>query len=201
MAKIILASQSPRRTEILSSLGIKHTIRVADIDETPMDGELPGDLVMRLAEGKAVKVAESLSEGFVIGSDTIVVFDGQILGKPLDDADAFKMLRSMSGHHHNVMTGVCIVDAGSGEVKTDIGITRVLMKPMTDGTIKAYIATSEPFGKAGAYGIQGIGSSIVESIEGEFYTVMGLSVNALLRVFEHYGLGLFGDLRSKDVKR
>lgn len=197
MIKIILASQSPRRTEILSSLGIKHTIQVADIDETPMDGELPGDLVMRLAEGKAMKVAESLSEGFVIGSDTIVVFDGQILGKPVDDADAFEMLRSMSGHHHNVMTGVSIVDAGSGEVKTDVGITRVLMKPMTDSTINAYITTGEPVGKAGAYGIQGVGSSLIESIEGEFYTVMGLSVNALLRVFEHYGLGLFNDLRSR----
>jgi len=196
MVKIILGSQSPRRTEILSGLGVAHTIQVADIDETPMDGEAPGDLVMRLAQDKAQKVAHDLSEGYVIGSDTIVVYNEQILGKPCDDGEAFKMLRSISGHHHKVMTGVSVVNAATGETATELAITDVLMKVMTEATIRAYIATGEPMDKAGAYGIQGLGASIVESIEGEFYTVMGLSVNALLKVFEKFGLGLFEDLRS-----
>lgn len=196
MMPIILASQSPRRTEILSGLGIQHTIQVADIDETPIDGETPKAMVMRLAEGKAAKVAESLSEGYVIGSDTIVVFDGQILGKPQDEKDAFDMLRSLSGHHHLVMTGVSIVDAGTGKIHTEVGITSVLVKLLSDTTIEAYIATGEPMDKAGAYGIQGLGSCLIESIDGEFYTVMGLSVNALLRAFDAFQIGLFKDLRA-----
>jgi len=196
MKSIILASQSPRRTEILSTLGIKHRIMVADIDETPILGESPSDLVQRLAEGKAVKVASSFEEGYVIGSDTIVVFRGEILGKPVDDEDAFRMLRSMSGHEHQVMTGVSVVDAASGKVRTDVGLTKVRMKAVSDGTIRAYIATGEPMDKAGAYGIQGLGSAIVDTIQGEYYTVMGLSVNALLRVFDTFDLGLFRDLRA-----
>lgn len=196
MTKIILASQSPRRTEILTGLGVAHTIQVADIDETPVVGEGPAELVMRLAQGKAQKVAQDLSEGYVIGSDTIVVYNEQILGKPSDEEDAFKMLRSISGHHHKVMTGVSVVNAATGETVTDLGTTDVLMKVLTDETIKAYIATGEPMDKAGAYGIQGVGASIVESIEGEFYTVMGLSVNTLLKVFEKFELGLYEDLRS-----
>lgn len=196
MKQIVLASQSPRRTEILSSLGIAHSIQVADINETPVPGENPAELVKRLSVEKAKKVAETMPDGFVIGSDTIVVFDGIVLGKPTDEADAFKMLRSLSGHQHQVMTGVAIVDASTGKAISDLSITSVRMKPISDDTIWAYIATGEPMDKAGAYGIQGLGSSIVESIEGEFYTVMGLSVNALLRVFDGYGLALFRDLRQ-----
>lgn len=196
MKSIILASQSPRRAEILSVLGIEHRIVVADIDETPIVGESPSDLVMRLAEDKAMKIAASMEEGYVIGSDTIVVFKGEILGKPLDDADAFRMLRSMSGHEHQVMTGVSVVHASTGVAKTDIGRTNVRMKAISDATIRAYIRTGEPMDKAGAYGIQGLGSAIVESIQGEYYTVMGLSVNALLRVFDTFDLGLFRNLRA-----
>ena len=106
------------------------------------------------------------------------------------------MLRSLSGHHHQVMTGVSIVDDASGDAIKDIGITTVLMKPVSDATINAYIVSGEPMDKAGAYGIQGLGASIVDSIEGEYYTVMGLSLNALLRVFDKFGLGLFRDLRQ-----
>lgn len=196
MKPIILASQSPRRAEILSVLGIDHQIVVADIDETPIEGESPANLVMRLAESKAAKVAESIEDAYVIGSDTIVVFRGEILGKPTDEEDAFRMLRSLSGHEHHVMTGVSVVDAATGKVKTDVAITNVKMKVISDATIRAYIKTKEPMDKAGSYGIQGLGSAIVDTIEGEYYTVMGLSVNALLRVFDTYDVGLFRDLRA-----
>ncbi len=196
MKNIILASQSPRRTEILNILGIAHKIEVADIDETPHLGETPVELVKRLAQTKALAVAKSRVNEYVIGSDTIVVQDGRVLGKPNNENDAIAMLRSLSGHKHQVITGVSVVDADTGRFTTKIGITDVQMKVLSDQTINAYVNSGEPMDKAGAYGIQGLGSSLVHSITGEFYTVMGLSVNALLDAFGEFDLSLFGELRA-----
>lgn len=196
MKKIILASGSPRRTEILKTLGIAHTIKVADIDETPNEEERPIDLVKRLATGKALKVSSSEKEAYVIGSDTIVVLDDEILGKPIDEADAFRMLSSISNRWHEVVTGICIVDASSGDYKVDVGVTKVKMNLLSEEHMKAYIQTGEPMDKAGAYAIQEIGSTLVEQVEGEFSTVVGLSVQTLIRLFEGFGLDYYKDLRA-----
>lgn len=193
---IILASQSPRRTDILGSLGIQHTIEVADIDETPVLGESPEALVCRLAKEKALKVGRSHTKGFILGADTIVVCDHEILGKPMNASDAKNMLMTLSGRGHQVMTAVSLVNASTQIVSTDLAITDVRMKSLTESEIEAYIKTKEPMDKAGAYGIQGVGSVLVESIQGEFNTVVGLSVQSVIRLFEEQGLHYFRDLRQ-----
>lgn len=196
MTKILLASKSPRRTEILTTLGIAHTVAVADMDETPYPGEAPMALVRRLAEGKAKTIAQDERAGYIIGADTIVVFDGDILGKPRDEEDAFRMLRTITGKTHQVMTGVSVVNAATGEVRSEVNVTTVEMTPATDDAIRAYIASGEPMDKAGAYGIQGIGAAFVASIDGDFYGVMGLSVQTLLSLMNAFELDLFKDLRK-----
>ena len=171
---IVLASGSPRRGEILMNAGIPFVREVpSDVDETPRPGEPPHDYVIRLSRDKAESV-EPQAGRIVLGADTTVVIDGQILGKPSDAADAARMLRLLSGRSHEVITGICLRSA-RGQV-ADPAITRVWFAALSDSEIAAYAASGEPMDKAGAYGIQGLASKFVERIDGCYFNVMGLPV-------------------------
>jgi septum formation protein len=170
---LVLASQSPRRAEILLQAGIPFTVRLAAVDETPLAGERPEDYVQRLAEAKALAVCAAPDET-VLGADTTVVVDGEMLGKPLDSADARRMLAALAGRRHHVLTGICL-RRGSQTVR-DCATTAVWFAPMSDGEIDAYAASGEPLDKAGAYGIQGLASKFIERIEGCYFNVVGLPV-------------------------
>jgi len=173
--KLVLASSSPRRTEILERAGWPHEIIVAGIDETVLPNEEPAAYVQRLARSKAEAVASRLSEGVVLGADTTVVVANQILGQPVDDADARRMLRLLNAKWHDVLTGVAVVRVG-GETRVGYQTTRVRFAELSEQEIDWYIATREPFGKAGAYGIQGKASLFIEEIEGDYLNIMGLPI-------------------------
>ena len=185
--RIILASQSPRRRELLSLVGIPHEVRPADVDETLRDGESPDAYCERLAREKALAVAAAAGGGaVVIGSDTTVVVDGLVLGKPDDEADARRMLRLLSGRSHVVMTGVAV--ARDGRVESGVEEVRVTFRSLDDDEIDAYVRTREPMDKAGAYGIQGYGATIVSRVEGDYFAVMGLALVRLVRLLARVGV-------------
>lgn len=170
--ELILASQSPRRKELLTLLGHPFRVQVASVEETMED--LPiAQAVARLSHRKAAAIGAEADQ-IVIGADTIVVLDGNVLGKPRDAEDAIRMLRSLSGRTHQVMTGVCVMSRE--QVLTHTEITQVTFRPLTEQEIVAYVATKEPMDKAGAYGIQGGAARFVEGIQGDYYNVMGLPV-------------------------
>jgi len=173
--KLVLASGSPRRAEILERAGWPHEIIVAGIDETVLSNEEPAAYVQRLACSKAEAVASRLSEGVVLGADTTVVVANQILGQPVDDADARRMLLLLNAKWHDVLTGVAVVRVG-GETRVAYETTRVRFAEMSEREIDWYIATREPFGKAGAYGIQGKAALFIEEIEGDYFNIMGLPI-------------------------
>jgi len=181
--KIILASKSPRRQELLNQIGIPYEVVASKVDEKCV-GDLPPDqLVEALAKIKAEDVAKNLplkQEDFlVIGADTIVVLDNKILGKPISSVDAKNMLQSLSGKMHKVYTGVAIIDTKSSTWEVFTQKTKVYMKTMTLEEIEAYVLTKEPLDKAGSYGIQGKGGVFVEKIEGDYFSVMGLPIGKL----------------------
>lgn len=184
--KIILASASPRRQELLKYIVPEFEIIPADVDETLPEGTVSEKAAEFLASKKAKHIAKQYPDSVVIGSDTVVIIDGIILGKPADKSDAERMLKLLSGRTHKVITGVCIA---YGE-KTDSFSceTKVTFYPLTDKEILDYIATGEPMDKAGAYGIQGYGSVLAEGIEGDFFNVMGLPVAMLKRRLEKFGV-------------
>jgi septum formation protein len=173
--KLVLASGSPRRAEILERAGWPHEIIVAGIDETLLPNEEAAAYVQRLARSKAEKVASGLEHGLVLGADTTVVIDDQILGQPVDETDARRMLDLLNAKWHEVLTGVAVVRVG-GEVRVGYETTRVRFAEMSDEEIDWYIATGEPFGKAGAYGIQGKASLFIEEIKGDYFNIMGLPI-------------------------
>jgi septum formation protein len=179
--KLILASASPRRAEILRDAGFIFEIMPAPIDETRLPHESAVDYVSRLASSKARLVAQSLAakkqKAFVIGADTIVVAGRSILGKPKNAADARRMLRLLSGKSHQVLTGVSVVSVPSDRELLRVEKTRVEFLRLSNVEIKNYLATGEPFDKAGAYGIQGIGGRFVRRIEGCYFNVMGLPLS------------------------
>lgn len=175
---LVLASQSPRRAEILRQAGIPFTVRTTPVDETPLPEEKPEDYVCRLAEQKA-RAVEAAPAETVLGADTTVVIDGQMLAKPDDAADARRMLETLSGRSHQVLTGICL-RRGPTLVR-DWAATRVWFTGMTPREISAYIETGEPMDKAGAYAIQGLASKFVERIEGCYFNVMGLPVALVYR--------------------
>ncbi len=183
---VVLASQSPRRRELLTLVGIPHTVRPADIDEAYRAGELPRAHCERLAREKADAVASAEPDALVIGSDTIVVVDGDVLGKPRDEAEAAAMLARLSGRSHTVMTAVAVRwrDNEQSAVE-EVGVT---FHPLTAGEIAAYIATREPMDKAGAYGIQGFGATIVERVDGDYFAVMGLPLQRMVRLMADIGV-------------
>jgi septum formation protein len=192
--QVILASQSPRRRDLLNLIGIAHTVRPADIDESPLPGETPVACVERLARAKARRIAAAEPDALVIAADTIVVIDDRILNKPVDTADARRMLRSLQGRRHDVYTAVCVI-LGPREA-AGVEDTGVWFRTMSDAEIDAYIATGEPMDKAGAYGIQGYGATIVERVDGDFFTVVGLPLVRLTRLLSGIGVTYdFGHLR------
>ena len=182
---MILASQSPRRIELMREAGFEITIKPADIDETPLPGEDPFQLVERLARAKARAVASGVLDPTesIIAADTIVALGAKPLGKPVDATDARRMLRALSGKTHQVATGVCIVQ--NAQVSSFVDITDVNFYELSDREIDAYIATGEPMDKAGAYGIQGAyGRMLVERIDGDFYNVVGLPIAKVVRALQ-----------------
>ena len=184
MVPIILASSSPRRRELLSLIGLQFEVLPADVDETLLPDEIPWAYAERLARAKAQKSA--MTDAVSIGSDTIVVVDGDVLGKPKDEEEAFAMLRRLSGRSHKVMTAVAV--AFDGQVTSDVVEVGVTFRTLRDDEIEDYIRTGEPMDKAGAYGIQGFGATIVDGVDGDYFAVMGLPVNRMIRLLETVGL-------------
>ena len=177
---LVLASASPRRQELLRSAGISFEVQAADIPENALPGEAAKDCAERLARDKALAVARQRPHDFVLGADTVVVVDGQLLGKPSDAADATRMLRLLSGREHQVITGVCLVV--SGEPSTASETTLVTVSEITEKDIADYVASGEPMDKAGAYAIQGLASRWIPRIEGDYSNVVGLPVALVLRM-------------------
>ena len=173
--KLVLASSSPRRTEILERAGWPHEVIVAGIDETLLLHEDAATYVQRLAKSKAETVASRLDHGLVLGADTTVVVGDEILGQPVDAGDARRMLELLNAKWHEVLTGVAVVRVGA-ESRVAYETTRVRFAEMSDAEIDWYIASGEPFGKAGAYAIQGKASLFIEEIEGDYFNIMGLPI-------------------------
>lgn len=184
VADLVLASASPRRLDLLRTLSLKFLVLPSGIDEILVPGESPRDHAIRLSCEKARAVAGTLSKGFVIGADTIVVLDGNILGKPAEAREAFDMLSRLSGREHEVITGYCVIDVSAGAESCREVTTRVRMKQLERGEIDGYIATGEPFDKAGAYAIQGKGMFMVVSIDGSYTNVVGLPIPELLETLQ-----------------
>jgi septum formation protein len=186
MLRVILASQSPRRRQLLTMIGIAHTVVPPDIDETYPAGEQPAAHAERLAREKAAAIALRCPDTVVIGADTIVVIDSRVLGKPRDIEDAARMLRELSGRTHVVHTGVAV--SRGGRMVSDVASVAVTFRALTHADITAYVATGEPMDKAGAYGVQGYGSTIVDHIDGDYFAVMGLALNTLVRLLQRVGI-------------
>lgn len=180
---VILASQSPRRKELLGILDIPFTVRVADIDETMDSAKPPYEEVARVSRLKA-KAINAEKDDIVIAADTIVVCDGAVLGKPADKDDAYRMLRMLSGRAHQVMTGITVLQ-GEKEI-SHTEVTEVFFRPLTDEEIWNYIATNEPMDKAGSYGIQQKGALFVERVCGDYFNVVGLPVCRLGQILEEF---------------
>ena len=177
---LVLASASPRRQELLRSAGISFEVQPADIPENALPGEAAKDCAERLARDKALAVASQRPHDFILGADTVVVVDGQILGKPTDAADAARMLRLLSGREHQVITGVCLVVSAQPSVASET--TVVTVSEITEKDIAGYVASGEPMDKAGAYAIQGLASRWILRIEGDYSNVVGLPVALVLRM-------------------
>ncbi len=180
LAPLILASGSPRRRNFLTELGLAFTVASADIDESLCPGELPGELVCRLATEKAAAVAVEHPESWVIGADTVVVLGREILGKPAGPAGALVMLKRLAGRTHEVWTGVSITRWRDRATRTFAVCTEVTFAEVSESVLIAYVATGEPLDKAGAYGIQGQGVFLVSSINGSYSNVVGLPLPELL---------------------
>ena len=186
---LILASQSPRRRELLGLTGLDFIVRVADIDETMDPEKAPFDEGARVSRRKAEAVARK-PEDVVIAADTIVVCEGKVLGKPRDEEDAFRILTLLAGRHHEVMTGLTVVRGG--EVITHTEVTRIRFRDLHPEEIRAYIASGEPMDKAGAYGIQGGAALFADVMVGDYYIVMGLPVCRLALILRQLKLPVWG---------
>jgi septum formation protein len=184
--RTILASQSPRRRELLTLIGLSYDVQPADVDESILPDELSAGHAERLARSKAETVAAREPAALVIGADTIVVVEGDILGKPRDAADAGRMLRRLAGRTHVVQTAVAV--SYLGRTVSGVESVDVTFRPLTDAQIEAYIATGEPMDKAGSYGIQGYGAVIVERVNGDYFAVMGLALGRLVGLLAEVGV-------------
>lgn len=186
--RIVLASSSPRRREILASLGLEFGVRAADVDERLRPGESPFDAAERLAREKAAAAGAGADGALVVAADTLVVLDGQALGKPRDRADARRMLSALAGRTHDVVTGVAL--ARHGRLACGRELTRVAFAPMSPAEIEEYAASGEPDDKAGAYALQGIGGMFVVGVEGSPSNVVGLPVRLLYTLARELGVDL-----------
>jgi septum formation protein len=199
MDAIILASSSPRRRELLSLAGIPFRVMPGEVDEggVEFDGT-PAEMAEKLAQLKACAVAEKVKEGLVLGADTIVVCDGRIYGKPVDDDDARRMLETLSGREHTVITGIALVNAGNREIWTGHEVTKVRFSRWNKWEIDAYIATGEHKDKAGAYAVQGKGAFFVESICGCYSNVVGLPLKKLYNMLLEIGVPVWDGLMRQE---
>lgn len=185
---IILASGSPRRRELLAGLGLPFVVQPSTDDESVPVGTPPREMVEMLAIRKAESVSREHDQGIIIGSDTIVVIDNEVLGKPKDQTDAYYMLSKLQGRTHHVFTGLAVVDASDGRSKVACSSTEVTIKPLSEEQITRYIGTGEPSDKAGSYAIQGLGATLVEKINGDYFTVVGLPVGLLSDMLSEFGV-------------
>ncbi len=189
---IILASGSPRRKEILENTNLKFSVITSDIDERIFENEEPIQLVLRLAFEKCMSVAQNNTSDLVIGADTIVVLDNEILGKPKNEEEAFKTLSKLSNREHQVITGMSIVNLENEKKLVDYAISNVKFKKLTDQDIKDYISTKECLDKAGSYGIQGYGALLVEEIKGDYFNIVGLPISKLSDILKiNFNINLF----------
>lgn len=189
---IILASASPRRKEILENVNVKFTVVASNIDEVILDNEPPKELVMRLAFEKCMDVARKNEDALVIGADTIVVMDDQILGKPKNEEDAYNMIELLSNKKHQVITGISLINLSLDKKVIDYVVSEVTFKDLSKETIRDYINTKESLDKAGAYGIQGYGSLLVESISGDYFNIVGLPISRISDLLkENFNVNLF----------
>ena len=187
---LILASGSPRRRELLAQLGIPFRVVVSDITESIAPDLSPEAQAKALAEQKARAVARGIETGLVLGADTIVVLDGNLLGKPADDAEAIDMLQLLSGRDHRVVTGIAVIDAASGPLRSSAGSSVVRFRKLSADDIAAYVATGESRDKAGAYAIQGLGADLVSDLEGCFSNVVGLPLCETASLLRDAGLNV-----------
>ena len=186
---IVLASASPQRREILGSLGIAFHVMPSHVDESLSPEMTPEQAVTELSKRKARAVAATLAERrLVIGADTVVAYAGRILGKPQDSADAFRTLAELRGSVHRVLTGVTVMDSGTKREETTVVATKVTMRAYSDEDVMAYVATGEPFDKAGSYAIQGRGASLVKEVEGPMDNVVGLPGSAVAGLLQRFGV-------------
>lgn len=185
--ELILASASPRRQELLTKMGLKFRVQPADVDETCTG--TPDERVGMLAERKARGVMNAGAQGVIVASDTLVALDGASLGKPADRADAIAMLHALSGRHHDVYTGVCLLDTASGKCETIVERTAIHFVKLSDEIIENYVDSGEPMDKAGAYAIQGGAGKFVDKIDGSFDNVMGFPTEAFAEMLKRF----FGD--------
>jgi len=190
MGRIVLASSSPRRISLLKMLGVTFEPVPASIIEEKREGEEPADFARRIAKEKAFQVAERVKAEFVIAADTVVVIDGEVLGKPKDENEARRMLEKLSGRTHKVITAVALYKKESGELLLDHKETLVRFTVLSKAEIDWYIKTGEPMDKAGAYGIQGLGSLFIERIDGCYTNVVGLPLPLLYQLAKRAGLSL-----------
>jgi septum formation protein len=181
---LVLASASPRRQELLRNAGIEFVAHPANVSEIPQEGELPRAFAERMAREKALAVFAQRPKDLILGADTVVVVDGETLGKPRDAADAARMLRMLSGRKHEVITGVCIAGPELRPEKTRSETTLVVMNALSEDDIRAYVTTGEPMDKAGAYAIQGMASRWISRIEGDYFNVVGLPVALVWRMLK-----------------
>lgn len=189
---IILASASPRRKEILENVNVKFTVVASNIDEVILDNEPPKELVMRLAFEKCMDVAKKNEDALVIGADTIVVMDDQILGKPKNEEDAYNMIELLSNKKHQVITGISLINLSLDKKVIDYVVSEVTFKDLSKETIRNYINTKESLDKAGAYGIQGYGGLLVESISGDYFNIVGLPISRISDLLkENFNVNLF----------
>ena len=194
--RLVLASESPRRAALLTQLGIPHEVHPARIPEEERPGETPGEHVERLAAAKARAVAASHADALVLGGDTVVVLGGVLLGKPADEEEAVRMLLSLSGRDHTVVSALALAGPAGAEPRVVTRTARVEMRAFDEADASAYVATGEPMDKAGAYGIQGAGAALVSRVDGDYYTVVGLPVSGLVDLLAEagwrYGFGGLG---------
>jgi septum formation protein len=183
--RLILASQSPRRAELMRMLKLEFDVMPADIDESYLKHEIPAAHAERLAREKALVIAQQYPDAVVVGSDTVVIIDRKVLGKPKSEDDGVAMLMRLQGRVHRVATGIAV--AHGGDVVAETEIVRVKFRSFDEAVAREYIRTGEPMDKAGAYGIQGYGASLVEWVHGDYFAVMGLPVQRMIRMFEQLG--------------
>ena len=190
--KVILASASPRRKEILQNTKLNFDIQKSDIEEVILENESPEDMVVRLAYEKAYDVAQKNKDKLVIGADTIVALDNEVLGKPKDKAEAYQMIKKLSNKTPKVITGISLINISHGMVVNDYVVSLVTFKDLSEDSIKDYINTNESLDKAGAYGIQGYGALLVKNIQGDYFNIVGLPISRLSDLLKnHFDINLF----------